>query len=295
MKNYLLFCSISLLVAACLGMNKKMVSRPVEFLPGKRLGELDITKVEEASGLAASIKNPGYYWIHNDSGNKAEVFLIDEKAKIVLTCTLIGIENRDWEDITVGSGPKQGKSYVYVGDIGDNNAANQYKYIYRFEEPLLAETGGSLEITKIDKIVFKLSDAQKDSEALFINPKTNDLYLLSKREKPVHLYQLKYPFSTMDTLTATSVLTLPLTQVTAGDISSDGSEILLKDYLNIFYWKVKEGKNLEETLKEEPKILHYKPEPQGEAIAWANDSSGFYTVSEKGIAKKSFLYFYKRK
>lgn len=295
MKNYILFCFISLSITGCIGVSKKMISKPTEFLSGKRLGELDLSKLEEVSGLAASIKNPGYYWAHNDSGNKAEVFLINEKAKIVLTCALTGTTNRDWEDITVGPGPTPEKSYVYVGDIGDNTAANRYKYIYRFEEPALAERSGTLEITKIDKITFQLSDAQKDAEALFINPNTSDLYLVSKRENPVHLYKLTYPHSITDTLTATSVLTLPLTQITAADVSPNGKEILLKDYLNIFYWKVNDGKNLEETLKEKYKVLRYKPEPQGEAIAWSTNGSGFYTASEKGLSKKTFLRFYKRK
>ena len=59
---------------------------------------------------------------------------------IKLTCTLAGVENRDWEDIAVGPGPDASKSYVYVADIGDNEGQYQYKYIYRFEEPVLNKT-----------------------------------------------------------------------------------------------------------------------------------------------------------
>jgi hypothetical protein len=111
----------------------------------------------------------------------------------------------------------------------------------------------------------------------------------------VHLYQLKYPYSTTDTLTAESVLALPLTQLTGGAISPDGKEIVIKNYDDIFYYKRKEGQDLIEALKQKAIVLPYEPEPQGEAIAWARDGSGFYTASEAVTGETSFLLFYKRK
>src|SRR5688500_6746162 len=102
------------------------------FLAPKQLAELTDKKLEEVSGLAASRTNPGFLWTLNDSGNPAIVYLIDESLKIKLSCKLSGVKNRDWEDIAVGPGPDATKRYVYVADIGDNNARFQYKYIYRF-------------------------------------------------------------------------------------------------------------------------------------------------------------------
>jgi len=262
------------------------------FFPSRRLAELNEKKLEEVSGLAASKANPGLLWTHNDSGNPAIVFLIDESLRIRLSCKLKGIENRDWEDIAVGPGPDENKTYVYIADIGDNNARYPVKYIYRFEEPLLEHHGDEVMVTSFDTIAFRLEDGRKDTEAILVHPETGNIYLVSKREKPVHVYELVYPFE--DNLVAERIASLPLTQIVAGDFSDNGGEILMKDYDNIYYWDVK-GLSLSEALKEKPAVLNYTVEPQGEAITFSLDGSGFYTLSEKIKGEKTFLYFYERK
>ena len=86
----------------------------------------------------------------------------------------------------------------------------------------------------------------------------------------------------------------PPTQIVAADISADGDEIIMKDYDNIYYWPLK-GKAMEESLKEKPQVLKYTAEPQGEAIGFTRDGSGFFTLSEKISGEKSYLYFYERR
>lgn len=265
------------------------------FEIGRAMAELDKKNLTEASGLAAGINNPGLLWTLNDSDNTADVFLIDQHANIKLTCRLKGIKNRDWEDIAVGPGPEEGKSYVYVGDIGDNRGEFPVKYIYRFEEPAASPEISEIDITAIDQITFKLEGVQKDTETLLLDPRTKDLFVVTKREKPVTVYQLKYPYANKDTLTAFARMTLPFSYIVGGSISADGSEILLKNYDHIYYWKGSAEKPIEETLSQQPMKLPYKPEPQGEAIAWARDGSGFFTVSENVTGKRSYLFFYERK
>jgi hypothetical protein len=290
----LLFFSFLLLCALVSCSKKKVNNNEEYFLKAEPLAELNSKKLEEVSGLVASIGNRGYLWTHNDSGNKAEVFLIDEHAKIKLTCTLKDIENRDWEDIAIGAGPVPGKNYVYIADIGDNFARYPVKYIYRFEEPQFTQGVSKIEITEFDTITFRLSDAQKDTEALMLDPKTNDLFVISKREEPVYVYQLKYPYDTNDTITASRLFSLPLTQITAADFSSNGEELLIKNYEEIYYWKTPKEKTLEEALKEKPIRVAYEQEPQGEAVAWSRDNSGFYTLTEKVKGEKCILYFHRR-
>jgi hypothetical protein len=128
-----------------------------------------------------------------------------------------------------------------------------------------------------------------------IDPATRDLYIVSKREEPVYLYRLQYPYSTTDTLVAKQVLSLPLTQIVAGDISSDGKEVLLKNYDHIYYWENAGGKTIPEMLQEPAQKVPYEAEPQGESIAWSESLSGFYTISEMNKGKKTYLYFYKRR
>lgn len=285
---------VIMLIALLSCHKKKPIPSDSEvFAPAKPIAELNNKKLMEVSGLAASANNPGLLWAHNDSGNGPVVYLVDENIKIKLTCTIQGVKNRDWEDVTVGPGPVKGKNYLYIGDIGDNDARHPFKYIYWFEEPDLNNQRGEIKITAFNTIVFRLEDGKKDAEALMINPKTKNLYIVSKRETPVYLYELKYPFRAQDTLTAAKVTSLPLTQIVAASISADGKEILMKNYENIYYWNGK-GKSIENVLQEKPQILRYSEEPQGEAITFTRDGAGFYTLSEKLKSEKTFLNYYER-
>jgi hypothetical protein len=288
-----LFFLLTFIVSVACSQKKGKESDSDIFLDGKKLTELTDKKLEEASGLAASSTNPGLLWTHNDSGNRAEVLLVDDKLNIRLTCVLDKIINRDWEDIAVGPGPDAGKTYIYVADIGDNMAIFPYKIVYRFEEPKFTEGTAKMTITNFDRIVFQL-DIKKDTESLMIDPKTKNLYIVSKREKPVYVYELKYPYSTVDTLTAQKIGSIPFGQIVAADFSADGTEILMKNYNNVFYWKLNK-ENLASALKRNPMIVNYEEEPQGESVAFALDGSGFYTISEKVKGERSYLWFYPRK
>ncbi len=90
-------------------------------------------------------------------------------------------------------------------------------------------------------------------------------------------------------------MSLPFTQIVAGDISDDGKQVLLKSYEFVYYWSNPSGKPLLELLKEKPEDVPYEEEPQGESITWAKDGSGFYTLSEQNITTDTYLYFYERK
>ena len=263
------------------------------FDKAKDKGQVE-KRLEEASGLAASFKNPGFLWSINDSDNPAEVFLIDSTAKTKMICKLKGIENRDWEDIAMGPGPKHGKKYVYVAEIGDNQARYDYKYLYRFEEPSL-KNGADQTITEVEKLIVKLPDGKRDTEALIIDPSTNDLYIISKREEKSRVYLQKYPYP-KDTLRPVKVLEFPFNWVTCGAISQNGMEVFIKNYSSIYYWKRANEKSLVELLAKNPVEIPYTPEPQGEAMCLTPDDSGFYTISETREGKPlAQLKFYKRK
>jgi hypothetical protein len=279
------FCAIS-----C----KKKEERHSElFAKGEALGKVD-DRLHEASGLIESITNPKHFWTLNDSGNPAEIFLIDQQANIKLVCKLKGIKNRDFEDITIGAGPEAGKNYIYVADIGDNLSRYSVKFLYRFIEPTFSEGSNEMEISKFDTLSVKLSDRPRDTEAILVDPLSKDIYLVSKLEDSVSLYQIKFPFQD-DTLIAKKLAILPLKKITAGSISPDGKEVLLKDYKKVYYWKNNQSRPLAQLLLTKPTILAYDKEPQGEAICWAHDGQGYYTLSEKAEGEIGRLLYYKRK
>jgi hypothetical protein len=259
------------------------------FEAGVRLGKVDM-KLREASGLTASVVNPGLLWTHNDGRNPPEIFLLDDKAEIRMTCRL-NVPNRDWEDIAIGRGPDTSKYFIYLGEIGDNQARYDTKIIYRFEEPV-ADNEVKI-ISAIDTLFINLQGGIKDAEALMIEPLTNDIIIISKWETPVGFYRVAYPFRE-DTLTATKTAEINMTEVTSSDISRDGKEVLLRSYNAIHYWRRSDGASLEELLTSEPMVIPDVPEFQGEAIGWSLDGSGFYTLSESRKDRRAQLIFYKR-
>lgn len=279
-------------MTGCFGQNENLTDH---FKSGQKLSELSAKNLREVSGLATSIANPKMLWAHNDKGNAAEVYLLDEKLNIKLTCKLLGITNRDWEDISVGPGPEPGKFYIYVGDIGDNDAVHQFKHVYRFIEPKLVPGQTEIIVSRIDMITIELSDAKKDMETIMIDPASKNLYLISKRENPTHIYEVKYPYATSDTVTAAKLFSIPFTEIVAADINPVTGDILLKNYDHVYFWKNTDKKSLVTLLKQTPQEVPYIPEPQGESITWARDGSGFYTLSEQKGKKKAYLYFYSLK
>lgn len=259
------------------------------FERGVRLGKVDL-KLREASGLVASVANPGMLWTHNDSRNPSEIFLIDDDANIIMACTL-PVKNRDWEDIAIGRGPDSTRSYIYLGEIGDNQSSYPTKIIYIFEEPVA--DAEFKDITVLDTLHITLGDGNRDTETLMIDPLTNDIIIVSKWETPVRFYRVDYPFEA-DTLVARKTAEIDLTEVTAGNISRDGKEVLLRSYNAIFYWRRTDDTALEELVTTEPMMIPYVPEFQGEAIAWSLDGNGFYTLSESRKDRRAHLMFYKR-
>lgn len=291
MRFVLLLLSVVLLHAGC---KRKATHQDDTFQYGRVQGVLDNPVIDEASGLMASRVNPGMLWTHNDSGDKARVFLIDSLGRYQATVWLKGATNRDWEDITLGGGPQPDNTYLYIGEIGDNLARYPHKVIYRIEEPKF--TGDTtLSVEEVDSIRFTLPDGERDTEALMIDPHTKDLYIFSKREDAINLYRLPYPQSTTEMMVAEKVLeAMPFTLIVAADWSSDGEEILIKSYKQVYYWQRNVGQPVKDVLQKAPQTLPYHEEPQGESITFSIDGAGYYTLSEQAKGVKPTLMFYPR-
>ncbi|HVW95416.1 MAG TPA: hypothetical protein VHA56_05580 [Mucilaginibacter sp.] len=258
------------------------------------------TDLLEISGVAASRVNPGVLYIHNDSGNPNQVYLTNSNGDNIGTLTLVTVGNRDWEDIAVGPGPVTGTNYIYVGDIGDNDSKYKSVFVYRFPEPDL--TGKTLPYTanieSVDIIELKYPDGPRNAETLMVDPLTKDIYIASKENNLSQIFVAKYPQSTTTATEMTPVVQLYFNKATGGDISPDGTEILLRSNQLIWYWKLTTGTNVSAALLTKPQIApYYNNEPQGEGIGFAADNSGYYTNSEtRGYTGRlSALSFYKRK
>ncbi len=263
------------------------------------MGALNNPAIDEASGIAVSRQDANYIWTHNDSGDMNRIFLLKNDGTYMGTFRIQGAGNRDWEDMAMGPGPIAGKNYLYVADIGDNLGRYPKKYIYRFPEPDINLADSSIQwvdVSDVDRIPLVYPDGIKmDAETLLVDPWTKDIYIITKREFPVTVYKLPYPQNTADTTVVVRYGTLPFTAATAGDISADGKEILVKTYDKVFLWTRAEGESIRDAFMRQPIRVPYTPEMQGEAIAFPENGSGYYTLSETRGGVIPTVYFYKRK
>lgn len=244
----------------------------------------------EASGLASGISNPKLLYTLNDSGGLPTIYAIDHAGNIFGKIHLPGLKNRDWEDIATGTDPTSGKPCVYVGEIGDNAARYPSIFVYRFAEPVLQDT--LVTVTAVDSLEITFEDGPRDCEALFVDPRSGDICLISKREEKVGVYLVRYPQATDTVNIARKVAELPYMWVTAADISPNGKHILVKTYTSINRYKRGRGESLAQAFRKPFKAMPYQLEPQGEAVAWDRQGKGYFTLSERQDETPADLFYY---
>lgn len=246
--------------------------------------------IDEASGIAQS-NLPGHFlWVEQDSGNPTEIYRLGSDGVLISKVTIKGVTNRDWEDIVLSKGPQKGRDYLYLAETGDNFSKHNFYQIYRFPEPV----AGQDTVNMPDKLTFQYEDGSHDAEAILVDHKTLDIYIITKRDSQSKLFKISYPQSVTATNKARLVGDLPFNGVVSASLSPDCSEILIKTYTNIYYWK-NDG-NILAALKKPAMKLGYRFEPQGEAVCFAQDGSGFFTLSEKPLTSSSVdLHFYSRR
>ena len=99
------------------------------------VGNLESKKLREASGMVFSHLHDGVIYGHNDSGSSPPIYIFDTLGRDLGTIRVKDVYNRDWEDIAVGPGPDQNRSYIYVGEIKDNRGQWRSIRILRIPEP----------------------------------------------------------------------------------------------------------------------------------------------------------------
>ena len=252
----------------------------------------------EISGIAASRRTRGAYWVHNDSGDSARVFAIDTTGKTLGEFALDGAQAVDWEDIAVGPGPNRRTSYLFVGDIGDNLAARASVTVYRVPEPAVDRAGTSPAgpvarvLPGAAALTFTYPDGSHDAEALLVDPRSHDLLIVTKDlvggRGIVFRGDADAPAGTSAVLERVADVSLGLGQgVTGGDVSADGSTVALRTYLGVVLYPRVAGKLWDAFAQPScagaapPLVgLPRRSERQGEAIGFVPSGKAYLTVGE---------------
>jgi hypothetical protein len=174
------------------------------FSPGARR----ITKLlfaRELSGIAESRRNPGIFFVHNDSGGQAEVFAMASNGQRAATLTFTlpsGARALDWEDVAVGPGPQPSVSAIYVGDIGSNAVSRSTVVVYRVPEPSVSAPAtlltppASISLPQVEAFTFSYPGSMRNAETLLVDPTSGDLYIVEKRGNgPSGVFRAAAPLS----------------------------------------------------------------------------------------------------
>jgi hypothetical protein len=262
------------------------------------LGNLENQSVKESSGIAASRRNAGIFWTHNDSGDGPFIYAFDRQGKHRGVWRVIGAGAVDWEDMAIGPGPKRGRSYLYIGDIGDNLRKREQITVYRVAEPQITPNDSSSTVKNpseseaADVIRLKYPDGKHDAETLLIHPLTGDLYVITKvRGAAARVYKLRAPApkSGVSPLSFVGELRFPnqfLGFITGGAISPDGRRVIISDYLGAceLILAGKRRMAFDEIWKQSPSPVDIGGFPgvrrQGEAICYSADGLAVLATSE---------------
>ena len=242
--------------------------------------------VREASGLAASRAHENVLWTHNDSEGGARIFAIDADGVLLGRATLVGAQNRDWEDIAVADCPRGGPEgdCVFVADIGDNRATREGVGVWVAAEP-------DPRVDSEQRAVFfrvHYPDGPRDAEALAVSADGRLIIVSKGREHPIGAYRsapLEWPADQTPVVELQLIgrlsdqpVDLPQ-QITGAALDRSGRTLALRSYASLQLFEL-DGDRLR-ALVDAPIPLDTIGEPQGEGIAFGA-AGRVYLVSEAG-------------
>lgn len=252
--------------------------------------------IDESSGLAASRVTPGLLWTHNDSGGAPVLYAVDPATGATRAELRLDVEARDWEDLAAGPGP-DGRPSLFVGDIGDNTAEHPSVTVHVVPEPDLAP-GATVTAETPTTYRFVYEDGPHDAETLLVHPATGRIAIVTKDlsgRAGVYLApESPDPVSeNLLTFAATARFTIPEDAsdsqgpigrlgyylATGGDVSPDGTRVVVRSYGEAREWPVVDG-DLAAAFAIEPTVTPLPDAPQGEAITYTLDGAWLVASSE---------------
>ena len=261
--------------------------------PPAKLANLQDPSITESSGLVASRTSPGAYWTHNDSGDGPFIYAFNTRGEPLGTFRVTGAHNRDWEDLAAGPGPQRGRSYLYIGDIGDNDKVRSEIVVYRVPEPQLKTADKNstrkrpITTEPAEAIRLVYPDGKHDAETLLVHPSTGNLYIVTKIPfaNPV-VYEAPAPLTAGQTTMLKRIGELRVPSLfggvlTGGSVSPDGRRVVLCDYFQGYELTLPAaGKNFNDIWKEKMTGFNLGKRKQGEAVTYRIDGQAVLATSE---------------
>ena len=242
-------------------------------------------RLKEISGLAVSRRHPGIVWMHNDSHDANALYGVDAGGSIRATLHL-PVPNVDWEDIAAFE--HEGRFFLLLADTGDNGGVRKELALHVLEEP---EVLADAHIAQVRTLRFRWPDGARDCEAVAVDARAGDIWLVSKKRVPPELFRLPLFPKAPETVqvaeargtlagiaqaTAQELENNPVygkyrNQITAADISPDGMTFAAMSYLHLYLWP-RHPEGWAKALAQAPQRLDLPWLAQAEAMGF--DASG---------------------
>lgn len=233
--------------------------------------------ITEASGVVASRRRAGWFWVHNDSGDVPRIFGVGPDGQVQVV-PISGARALDWEDIApdhtaAGDG-------LWLADIGDNFANRPNVVLYRVPEP--ASTAASVGATSL---TLTYPDGPHNAEALLRDPATGMLVIVTKEPGTARIYTFS-PASVgggrgrLSAAGGFPVGVAPEALVTAADVSPDRTTIAVRTYAKVWLYRLWPGQSIPDALRGDPCDGPHASEGQGEAVGFLASGRGYATISE---------------
>jgi len=149
-------------------------------------GELESEALEEASGLAVSLRDDTLFYSINDSGNEPVLFALDDRGNHAGSWPLAYDGIHDFEDLASFS--LEGQPYILVADTGDNFRWRNDLKLLVYPEPQGNALTASLEPAWV--IHFRYPEGYRDCEAVAVDEAAGEILLISKGHIPAEVFRL---------------------------------------------------------------------------------------------------------
>jgi hypothetical protein len=272
------------------------------------MGHLEQAALSEASGVALSHLDPGVLWLINDNGHDAVLFAARHDGTHIAALPVEGATNVDWEDLA--SFEMDGKAWLLIGDIGDNDSRHADRVLYVLREPDLNTVAPRAQVAWT--IRYRYPDGPRDAEAIAVDAASGKALVLSKRSLPPKLYTLPLkpspdrelvtaqPAATLATLPPPTAVDLEKSrtmdpdifvwhwQPTAMDLSPDGRTLAILTYRNTWIYSRADSDSWQEVLARSPRALDQPIIPEAEAMCFIDEQQILITAEGKHAAIQTF-------
>lgn len=270
-------------------------------------GMLLDAQLDEISGLAASHAHEDVLWMHNDGGNRAQLFAVGTRGRLQATFQVSGVADTDWEDIA--SFDLDGRHYLLVADTGDNGGLRRSLLLHVIEEPKSLDADAQrLPLKPAWSIAFRWPDGPRDCEAVAVDAQLGQVLLVSKKRAPPELFGLPLrprgngvqvarrlgalagvPQPDDEELRANERMARIRHQVTAADIAPARNRIAVMTYNEVLLYSRRGQESWAATLARKP-VVHDLPWlPQAEALGWDAEGRGLFATGEFAPAPLLYL------